>query len=234
MREALVLAGGFGTRLQAVVKDLPKPMASVNGVPFLTYILDELVSYGFDRVILSTGYMHERISQFFGNFYKGISLFYAVEETALGTGGGILNALQQAEAPYTFVLNGDTLFRADLDAFEQFHKSHFSSLSMILRKVPDVSRFGSVEIDETDRVIRFAEKNRVSGEGYINGGIYLLDKMLFDKYQPGTRFSFEKEVLEKQYLQNSFYAMSSSAYFIDIGIPEDYARAQRELIPKKS
>ena len=232
MREAVVLAGGFGTRLQQVVRDLPKPMAPVNGRPFLAYILDELHHWEFSHVILSTGYLHEKIEAFFGSSYRGMRLTYARETEPLGTGGGIWNALQFAASNHPFVLNGDTLFRVDIAAMEQCFFSHDSLLCLALRKVPDVSRYGSVALDGEGKVICFAEKNAVHGEGYINGGVYLLDKKLFDGFQPGERFSFEKEVMEQLYQRYSFYGLPTSAYFIDIGIPEDYARAQAELLPK--
>ena len=228
-KEAIVLAGGFGTRLQGVVKDLPKPMAPVNGRPFLTYILDYLIDYEYQRVVLSVGYLHEKIVDYFGRNYKTLAIDYAVESEPLGTGGGITNALSKCTADNVLVLNGDTLFKADFTAFEQFHADQASLLSIVLRQVPDTSRYGSVSVDDDRRIVQFTEKKDAAGAGLINGGIYLINKLLFQKFTFPSKFSFEKDLMEKYYTQESFYGMPSDGYFIDIGIPEDYARAQQEL-----
>ncbi len=228
-RVAVVLAGGFGTRLQSVVRDLPKPMAVVAGRPFLTYVLDELIAHGFSRVILSTGYRHECIEDYFGGQYRSLPISYARELEPLGTGGGIWNAMQQSDVEYTFVCNGDTLFRADWDALERLAMQH-GAPALALRRVDDVSRYGSVETAGDGRVLRFVEKQSASGAGFINGGIYLLPKSLFAGFGVGERFSFEKDILEKRVPVQPFYADVSDGYFIDIGIPEDYMRAQKELV----
>ena len=228
-KEAIVLAGGFGTRLQSVVKDLPKPMAPVNGRPFLTYILDYLIDYEYQRVVLSVGYLHEKIVDCFGKKYKALEIDYAVEEEPLGTGGGILFAMSKCTADNVLVINGDTMFKVDLTAFEQFHSAQERLLSIVLRQVPDTSRYGSVSVDDHGRIVQFTEKTNATGAGLINGGIYLINKQLFQKFTFPSKFSLEKDLMEKYYTQESFYGMPSDGYFIDIGIPEDYARAQQEL-----
>lgn len=231
-KEAIVLAGGFGTRLQSVVQEVPKPMASVCGRPFLSFLLDELQAYGMTHVILSTGYKHECIEGFYGGWYKDMRISYAQETQALGTGGGIWNAMRHTSGEYTFVLNGDTLFRADLKELETVARKRNAPV-IALRKVEDTSRYGSVETDAEGRIIRFVEKSAASGSGYINGGIYLLPKSLFSAYSIGERFSFEKDILEKVYRSTAIYAKVFDAYFIDIGIPEDYLRAQNEFLIQK-
>ena len=228
-KEAIILAGGFGTRLQGVVRDLPKPMAPVNGRPFLTYILDYLIDYEYERVILSVGYLHEKIVDYFGRKYKTLEIDYAVEEEPLGTGGGILFAMSKCENDNVLVINGDTMFKVDLDAFERFHTEKDALLSIVLREVEDVSRYGSVTISNDNLIALFAEKQVTFGRGYINGGVYLIHRKLFDKHPQPKKFSFEKDLMTKFYTQELFYAMPSDGYFIDIGIPEDYARAQQEL-----
>jgi D-glycero-alpha-D-manno-heptose 1-phosphate guanylyltransferase len=230
MKEAIILAGGFGTRLQGVVKDLPKPMAPVNGRPFLTYILDYLIEYGYTKVVLSVGYLHEKIEEFFGNQYKSLEIDYAVETEPLGTGGGILFAFSKCETDNVLVINGDTMFKVDLDAFERFHQEKEGMLSIVLREVEDVSRYGSVVIGGNYMITLFSEKQATVGRGFINGGVYLIDKKLFDKYPQQQKFSFEKDLMTRYYTQEMFYGMPSDGYFIDIGIPEDYARAQREFV----
>lgn len=228
-KEAIILAGGFGTRLQGVVKDLPKPMAPVNGRPFLTYILDYLIDYEYERVILSVGYLHEKIVDYFGRKYKTLEIDYAVEEEPLGTGGGILFAMSKCENDNVLVINGDTMFKVDLSAFERFHTEKDGLLSIVLREVEDVSRYGSVTISNDNLIALFAEKQVTFGRGYINGGVYLIHRKLFDKHPQPKKFSFEKDLMTRFYTQELFYAMPSDGYFIDIGIPEDYARAQQEL-----
>ena len=230
IKEAIILAGGFGTRLQGVVKDLPKPMAPVNGRPFLTYILDYLIDYQYNKVVLSVGYLHEKIEEFFGTHYKSLEIDYAVETEPLGTGGGILFAMSKCTTDNVLVINGDTMFKVDLDAFERFHEEKGGLLSIVLREVEDVSRYGSVTISDDNLIALFIEKQVTFGRGYINGGVYLINRKLFEKHPQPRKFSFEKDLMTKFYTQELFYAMPSDGYFIDIGIPEDYARAQQELL----
>ena len=228
-KQAIILAGGFGTRLQGVVKDVPKPMAPVNGRPFLTYILDYLIEYQYNKVILSVGYLHEKIESYFGKQYKSLEIDYAVETEPLGTGGGILFAMSKCVTDNVLVINGDTMFKVDLAEFEQFHAEKNALLSIVLREVEDVSRYGSVTIGNDNLIVLFAEKQVTFGRGYINGGVYLINRELFRKYPQPQKFSFEKDLMTRFYRQELFYAMPSDGYFIDIGIPEDYARAQTEL-----
>ncbi|MCQ2960476.1 MAG: nucleotidyltransferase family protein [Bacteroidales bacterium] len=228
-KEAIVLAGGFGTRLQSVVNDVPKPMAPIKGKPFLTYLLDYLKDFGFTHIVLSTGYLHEKIESYFGTAYNGMKISYAYEESPLGTGGGILNALQKCQTENVVVLNGDTLFQVDYYALEQLFSQKDTLLAIILRAVEDTSRYGRVSIAEDGRIIGFVEKQNASGKGSINGGIYMLNKQLFADFSVGQKFSFEKDIMEKLYSSSSFYAYVSDGYFIDIGVPEDYKRAQIEL-----
>lgn len=228
-REAIILAGGFGTRLQGVVKDLPKPMAPVNGRPFLTYILDYLIDYEYQRVVLSVGYLHEKIVDYFGKKYKTLEIDYAVEEEPLGTGGGILFAMSKCTADNVLVINGDTMFKVDLTVFERFHQKKNGLLSIVLREVEDVARYGSVSVGDNGIIKLFSEKQASVGSGFINGGVYFINRKIFGKYPQPKKFSFEKDLMTKYYTQECFYAMPSDGYFIDIGIPEDYARAQQEL-----
>ncbi|MBQ9473210.1 MAG: nucleotidyltransferase family protein [Bacteroidales bacterium] len=227
--EAIVLAGGFGTRLQHVVSDVPKPMAPVAGRPFVEYLFDQLVHYRFDHIVLSTGYKHEAIEGRFGTAYRGMELTYAREETPLGTGGGLRNALQFCREETVTVLNGDTLFLVDHESLSEFHRSHGGDLTIVLRQVGDTSRYGSVAVDGDHRIVSFTEKGAAQGAGLINGGIYAVNRRLLLPYPVGQKFSFEKDVLESRYRDIPFYAMPCNGYFIDIGVPDDYRRAQSEL-----
>lgn len=229
MREAIVLAGGFGTRLQSVVNDVPKPMAPVAGRPFLTYLLDRLGKQGYTHVVLATGYLHEKVESYFGREYLGIAIDYAREMSPLGTGGAIVNALQYCSEESVTVVNGDTLFDVDHEELIEFASTLRTPLAIVLREVPDSGRYGAVEVAADGRITAFKEKDPSVGQGLINGGIYRLQRSLLAGYAVGEPFSFEKEVMQRRYRDERFYAYASGAYFIDIGIPNDYARAQHEL-----
>lgn len=227
MREAIILAGGFGTRLRSVVSNVPKPMAPVAGRPFLAYVLDRLKGQGYSHVVLATGYLHEKVEEYFGKDYHGITIDYAHELSPLGTGGAIVNALQHCSEDFITVLNGDTMFDIDHEELCRRADQWQTPLTAVLRWVPDAGRYGSVEVDSNGLITAFREKDPATGSGMINGGIYRLQRSLLDGYAVGKQFSFEKEVL--QALGKPFRAYAANGYFIDIGIPEDYQRAQTEL-----
>lgn len=227
--EAIVLVGGFGTRLQHIVNDVPKPMAPINGTPFLSYMLEKLIAWKIEHVVLSTGYLHEKIEEHYGNHYKNLTITYSHEKEPLGTGGAILFALAKTNTNNVLILNGDTLFDIDFFAFNTFFQEKHTLLAVALRKVNDVSRYGAVLIDKTEKITDFIEKNRKEESGFINGGIYLLNKELFNQVKMPEKFSFEKDILEKLYTKIDIYGLAFDAYFIDIGTPEDYARAQNEF-----
>ena len=227
--EAIVLAGGFGTRLQSVVSDVPKPMAPVAGRPFLCYLLDSLLRQGYTRAVLATGYLHEKVESYFGTDYHGLALAYARETEPLGTGGAMVNALQHCRSESVTVLNGDTLLLADLRDFQQFYLQQRTPLAVVLRTVEDAGRYGAVDIDADGRITSFHEKDPQHGAGLINGGIYQISRSLLDAYAVGEPFSFEREVLQRRYRDEAFYGYRTEGYFIDIGVPDDYRRAQSEL-----
>lgn len=225
MREAIVLAGGFGTRLRSMVSEVPKPMAPVAGRPFLCYVLDELERQGYGHVVLATGYMHDVVEHHFGNRYRSLAIDYARELQPLGTGGAIVNGLQHCTEERVTVLNGDTLFRIDHDELAVLGND--CRLALVLRHVPDAGRYGAVEVDGTGRVVAFREKDPAADSGLINGGIYRMHRSLLADRSVGVPFSFEKEILQP--LRERFAAYVSDGYFIDIGVPDDYVRAQTEL-----
>jgi D-glycero-alpha-D-manno-heptose 1-phosphate guanylyltransferase len=227
--EAIIIAGGFGTRLQKVVSDKPKSMAPVNDKPFLEYLLNFLTGQDIQRVILSVGHKHEMIEDYFKDRYKHIAISYAIEDEPLGTGGGIVNALQQVEGEMAFAMNGDSMFRIDLQAMLNHHLKNEADLTMALRFLDDTSRFGTVKIDSTRRVTGFVEKKQDSGEGYINGGIYLINKGFLTSSTFGKKFSIEKDCFEKCYKNSRLYGFPAKGYFLDIGVPEDYMTAQDEF-----
>jgi len=228
VKEAIVLAGGLGTRLRSVVKDVPKPMADVNGKPFLEYLLRYLQKNGIEKIILSVGYKWEVIKAYFGDSFEGIKIVYSVENEPLGTGGAVKKSLFFVNSNDVFIVNGDTFFNIDLKEFFAFHKKKRSVLSIALKAMNQFDRYGNVKIDNNNRIVSFEEK-RYYEFGLINGGIYLLNKDFFMNFDWKDKFSFEKDFLEKYYKFYEFYGLPFDSYFIDIGVPEDYERAKREM-----
>lgn len=228
--DIIILAGGSGSRLREAVPDLPKPMAPINNKPFLKYQLDFINSLGFKRVIFSTGYMGHVIESFFGNNYKDLDLAYAAEPHPMGTGGAIKFAFTQVKSPHFMVLNGDTMFSIDLDNFFQKHVEELAPVSVALRKVSDASRYGTVKLNKEGVITDFSEKQAQSGESLINGGIYLFASRFFKKLELPEVFSAEKDLFPELVRNEQLYGQAFDAYFIDIGIPEDYNRAQHEFL----
>ena len=222
--EAIILAGGFGTRLQKVV---PKPMAPVADRPFLTYLLDQLVRQGCTHVILAVGYKKEVIQNFFGANYKGIPLSYSIEEKPLLTGGALKKALDLATEDAVLVLNGDTFFGVDFSKMMDFHYRTHSDATLAVKELHDFSRYGTVHFDDDYRITRFVEK-KACQEGFINGGVYVLNRTFFGDI-PQDKFMMEKDFLEKYVESKVFSAFPCDGYFIDIGIPEDYEKANKEF-----
>jgi D-glycero-alpha-D-manno-heptose 1-phosphate guanylyltransferase len=228
-QEAIILAGGLGTRLQGVIDNIPKSMAPVAGRPFLEYQLDYLDKWGIKRVILAVGYMQEKIHAHFGSSYRSLALDYAIEEEPMGTGGAILSALKMIKGYAAFIFNGDTYFDVNLQRLEDFRHIKEADLCMSLRFENDTSRYGKVEFDNNNRIIAYMEKEESRGEGYINGGIYLVRKNYLLNYGLPEKFSLEKDFFQKYYPTEEFYGLRCFSYFRDIGIPEDYEKAQDEF-----
>lgn len=222
--EAIVLAGGLGTRLRSVVADLPKPMAPVAGRPFLAWLLDELDRAGFTKAILAVGYKHKSIREYFGDRHGQIELLYSIETEPLGTGGALKQALAMATAARVFVINGDTHVALDYPAMEQAHEKVGARLTMAACAVPDVGRFGAMDIDSRNHVAGFFEKGR-SGPGHINAGVYLMARDLLANNGLPDKFSFENDFLLPNLVAIKPLAFPTEGAFLDIGVPEDYARA---------
>jgi D-glycero-alpha-D-manno-heptose 1-phosphate guanylyltransferase len=227
LKEAVILAGGFGTRLQSVVTDIPKPMAMIRNMPFLSYLLEQLYKYNFEKVILAVGYRYDAIESYFGKSYKNIELEYSIETEPLGTGGAIALAAELIDNEYFFVLNGDTFFEVDLDGMHEKYLQCASGLMVALNPKINFNRYGAV-FTKGDRIISFNEK-KFCRKGLINGGIYILNKTWLNEKDRGKIFSFEKDILEKVVCTDQITYYISDGYFIDIGIPEDYIRAFEEL-----
>ena len=224
--ECVVLAGGKGTRLRSVVSDLPKCMALVAGRPFLAWLLDDLREAGFDHIILSLGYKHEAVEAWVATRPDRDSITCVVEEEPLGTGGGVRLALRQAREDAVFILNGDTFFGVDYPAMQAFHRQSGAQATLALKPLRDFDRYGEVTLDGEGRITAFREK-RPCAEGLINGGVYLLQRDALAEMP--ERFSLEKDYFEPKAESAGLAGFRSEGYFIDIGIPADYARAQRDF-----
>jgi D-glycero-alpha-D-manno-heptose 1-phosphate guanylyltransferase len=225
--EAIVLAGGFGTRLQKVVNNVPKPMAPINDKPFLFYLLKFLQKNSIDRVILSVGYKWEIIKEYFGEKFDNIDLIYSMENEPLGTGGAIKKALSYLENDQSYVLNGDTFFNISLN---ELRLNKNSKIILALKKMQNFDRYGNVKIDDNGSIIAFEEK-KFTENGNINGGIYFLRKNIFDEFDLPKKFSFE-EFLEENYKKLNAKGKIFNNYFIDIGIPKDYEKAKKDFSEK--
>ena len=228
IKEAIILAGGLGTRLRSVVKDIPKPMAKINNKPFLEYLFKYLSFHNVEHIILAVGYKSNTIKEYFENNFKNLSITYSEEKELLGTGGAIKQALEFTNSKDILILNGDTFFDIDLENFYKFHKSKNSKLTLALKEMYNFDRYGVIEINANYRITAFLEK-KYRNKGLINGGFYLLNKKFFLSLNLPKKFSFEKDFIEKYFRDFNFYGIPFDSYFIDIGIPEDYERAKRDF-----
>jgi D-glycero-alpha-D-manno-heptose 1-phosphate guanylyltransferase len=231
INEAIILAGGFGTRLKSVVSDVPKPMAPVNGKPFLYYLLNYLHAEGINRVILSVGFKHEVISDYFGDRFKSIEIEYSIEDQPLGTGGGIWLALNKCSEDIVFILNGDTFFPISLSRLRETQIKSGAVTTIALKNVGKNNRYGTVSLDEDSFIKSFLEKSETP-ESIINGGIYCVDKPKFLNYQFNERFSFEKDYLELEAPNHNIAGCIFDSYFLDIGIPDSLQQAQEDFKEK--
>ena len=224
--EAIVLAGGLGSRLRHIVPGLPKPMALVGGCPFLQILLTSIAKKGISRVVLSLGYKSEMVVNHFGTSFAGMRIVYSIEDTPLGTGGALRKAFNMCEEDHNYVFNGDTFLDLEIGEVEQNWLTHESPI-LIAREVLDTTRYGRI-VTEGGRVVRFSEKS-TSGPGLINAGCYVFPSDILDKFKSREHFSLEEDFLSVAVRKYRFEIYISKGYFIDIGEPEDFARAQIEL-----
>ena len=225
--EAIVLAGGFGTRLASKLDGIPKAMAPVSGKPFLEILLSRLAHAGCTRALLSVGHLHQVIQNHFGASFNGLQLDYVIETAPLGTGGAIRKALSEATEENVLALNGDTILDMDYAAMLRFHQAEGQAMTMAITHQANIARYGGVLV-EANRVVGYEEKGR-SGPGWINAGVYALPRTMQWPSALPERFSFEVDFLVKETARIAPAAFIVEGFFLDIGIPEDLDRAQREL-----
>ncbi len=228
IREAIILAGGLGTRLRSAVPDLPKCMAPVNSKPFLNYVIKNLQKEGITHFIFSLGYKSEVITGYLEKDFPSLLFKTAIEEEPLGTGGAVKKALGIAKDDSVLIANGDTLYTIDAELLAGIHSLSGASCTLSLKPMKNFDRYGVVEVDEHSVIKSFREK-KFYESGLINGGVYAINKNKFFNEKLPEKFSFEKDYLEKFYKSSRMFGVVQDEYFIDIGIPEDYERAQKEL-----
>jgi len=226
MTTAIILAGGMGTRLRSAVPDLPKPMAPIDGRPFIEHQMDYWIGQGVDRFVVSVGYKKEVIMDHFGTSYRSTPLTYAIEDEPLGTGGGLLLAAQALREPF-LVLNGDTFFEVDLAGLLKFHTDHESEWTFSLFRANEVGRYMGMDVKVDGEIVSLksgtGQPNRLA-----NGGVYLVNPSVLakTKFVPGQKLSLEDDLIPTFVIQGGkFYGLECSGRFIDIGVPQDYFRA---------
>ena len=222
---AAILAGGLGSRLRPVVADRPKVLAEVGGRPFIFYLLDQLAAVSVQRVVLCTGYLADLVKDTLGETYGPMNLLYSREPSPLGTGGALCFALPLLESETVLVLNGDSFCEANLRAFSLVHRLRGAQASLLLAEVTDTGRFGWVELDEEGRITGFREKGKATGGGWVNGGIYLINRALLETIPPQQTVSLEQDLFPA-WIGRGLYGFRSQGRFIDIGVPESLAGAE--------
>lgn len=220
-----ILAGGLGTRLRSLVADRPKVLAQVHGRPFLSYLLDQLAGAGIYHAVICTGHLGEQVRAAFGSSYKTLRLDYSHEPSPLGTGGALRLALPLFKSDPVLVLNGDSYCEFSLQSFLDWHLAKRSDATVVLTKVPDTSRYGRVEVDESGKIIQFAEKGTQRGSGQINAGVYILSHRLLLSIPPGKSVSLERDAFPA-WLARGLYGYPSDSRFLDIGTPDSYKEAE--------
>jgi NDP-sugar pyrophosphorylase family protein len=221
---AAILAGGLGTRLRSVVTDRPKVLAEVGGRPFLAYLLDQLIAVGIKSAVLCTGYLGHQVQTTFGDSYAGLRLVYSQEASPQGTAGALRVALPLVESDCVLVLNGDSFCQTNLPALWVSHLVRGAEATILLTQVPDTGRYGRVQVEADGRVWRFDEKGGESGPGWINAGIYVLNRRLLGTIPRSGAVSLERAMFPV-WIGRGLYGFQSTGRFLDIGTPEAYAVA---------
>ena len=223
--QAVILAGGLGTRLRPILGDLPKPLAPVCGRPFLEYQIETLKAAGFDRLVLCVGYRHDLIEAHFGDGRAlGVHIVYSVESQALGTGGALRLARPHLDTT-CLVLNGDTYFAAD---FARLVAQHATPVTLAMIRVPDAGRYGSLSVDGHGYITHFNEKS-AGGPGLINAGVYVFSSAALDHLPGQTPLSLETDVFPELARQRLLRGCALDGYHLDIGTPDSYARFEQDV-----
>lgn len=225
--KCIVLCGGLGTRLGDLTRDTPKPLIPVAGRPFLAHVLDQLLIAQIDEIVIAVSFQWQKVRDEIGDRWRDVKVSYSIEQEPLGTGGAIKQAMRQAGVTEALVANGDTLLKMDAGDLLRFAHEHRADIVIALKLTEDSARFGKVNIDTSGRIVAFEEKGQCAC-GLINSGVYYVKDSVFATIDAAA-FSFEKDVLARHHAGLAIYGMRTDAYFIDMGVPEDLARARIEL-----
>jgi NDP-sugar pyrophosphorylase family protein len=225
--DVIILCGGMGTRLKAVIADKPKPMAEIDRRPFIDILIGHIATFGFQRFILCAGYKAESIQEYYKNNDRGVEIRVTKEQEPLGTGGAIKNAQSLIHSNPFLVLNGDSFLDTNLCKFVAFHTAKNALLSIALIYAKDTKSYGSIKTDDSDKIVEFCEKNETGQEGTINAGIYLFNREILS-LMPNGKFSLEYDFLPK-FVNHEMYGCLTEGMFIDIGTPERYTEAKQLL-----
>lgn len=225
--EAIILAGGLGQRLRPRVPGVPKPLVPIRSRPFLEYLFDYLIAEGILTVTIAVGYGAAAIREYFKEQYRALAIQYSIETEPLGTGGALKQALRMVTSDRVFVVNGDTFAQVDYRRMASEHERGTASMAMAVTCLNDISRYGKVNIHSG--FVGSFESGEQGGCGHINAGVYLIPKDLLDCTELPEKFSFEQDFLAREVGKLRLQAFYADGYFIDIGVPADYERAQTEL-----
>jgi len=229
--DAIILAGGLGTRLRSVVTDLPKPLAPINGHAFLEYLLEQLAEIpDIESVTLAVGYKADAVKEQYADHFYPFDILFSEEQSPLGTGGALKKALSSTKSDKILVLNGDSYLEFSFEKLLETFKKSKADAVIVTTHVIDANRFGLIK--ETDgRIEQFLEKSPETLPGTVNGGIYLMKRSLLEELSLEGAFSLEKEVFPL-WMQKRLFSCPTSGLFIDIGTPESFALAQTLLRDK--
>jgi D-glycero-alpha-D-manno-heptose 1-phosphate guanylyltransferase len=222
---AAILAGGLGTRLRPAIDGIPKVLAPVNGRAFITYLLEQLARAGVPRAVLLTGYQADQVRQTLGDTYDAMKLSYSVEAASLGTAGALRQALSKLKTDSLLLLNGDSYCDVDIQRLQTTHRRRRADLTMALIRVPDTTRFGRVKTSANGQLTHFGEKQAHAGPGWINAGVYVLDRSLITKIPAKQALSLERDVLPAWIKSGHCFGFKTKGRFLDIGTPASYAGA---------
>lgn len=226
--DVLVLCGGEGKRLKSVIKDRPKPMADIDGKPFLDILIDYAAGYGFRRFILCAGYKGGFIKRYYRKKRGSLEILISDEKTPLGTAGALKNAEAMTKSDLFMVMNGDSFCQLNLNEFIKFHNDKGADFSAVLTKTDSQDDYGVVALDESGRITGFNEKVKADKGGFLNAGTYLFNKEIFSFIEPEKKQSLEHDIFPRL-IGAKFYGYVSNKGFTDIGTPDRYAKARKSL-----
>jgi D-glycero-alpha-D-manno-heptose 1-phosphate guanylyltransferase len=220
-----ILAGGLGTRLRPALGGVPKVLAKIGDRFFITILLEWLEVAGIERVVLLTGHQAEKIQHALGNRFGSMTIDYSIESIQLGTAGAIRQALPLLQTDTVLLLNGDSYCDVNLSLLTAEHSRRQAEMTLTLTRVSDVGRFGLVETDIDGRLIRFVEKQEHTTAGWINAGVYVLERSLIEAIPRGRTVSLERDLLPTWERTRRLFGYRSGGRFLDIGTPSSYAEA---------